>query len=60
MQRFHQTWKTGLFPFVLTEPHRVGCHYGSRVRLPELRQSDCSFPNLVRYRLNEQLQGGLL
>ena len=58
--RLHHTWKTGRFPFALTGPYRVCGHYGSRVRLPELCQSDCSFPRLVGYLLNEQLQGKLL
>jgi len=58
--RVHHTWKTGHFPFALTGPYRVCCHYGSRVRLPELCQSDRSFPRLVGYLLYEQLQGKLL
>jgi hypothetical protein len=58
--RLHHTWKTGLFPLALTEPYRVRCRCGSRVRLPELCRSDCSFPRLVGYLLNEQLQGKLL
>jgi hypothetical protein len=58
--RLHHSWKTGHFPFALTGPYRVRCRYGSRVRLPELCQSDYSFPRLVGYLLNEQLQGKLL
>ena len=58
--RLHHTWKTGHFPFALTGPYRVCGRYGSRVRLPELCQSDCSFPRLVGYLLYEQLQGKLL
>jgi hypothetical protein len=58
--RLHHTWKTGHFPFALTGPYRVCGHYGSRVRRPELCQSDRSFPRLVGYLLYEQLQGKLL
>ena len=58
--RLHHTWKTGHFPFALTGPDRVRCHYGSRVRRPELCQSDRSSPRLVGYLLYEQLQGKLL
>ena len=58
--RLHQTWKTGHFPFALTGPYRVRCRYGSRVRLPGLRQRDYSRPRRVGYLSNEQLQSKLL
>ena len=58
--RLHPIRRTGHFPFALTGPKRVRLRYGSRVRLPELRQSDCSSPRLVGYLSNEQLQGKLL
>jgi hypothetical protein len=58
--RLHHAWKTGHLPFALTGPYRVRCRDGSRVRLPELRRPDCSFPRLLGYLLNEQLQGKLV
>src|SRR5208282_4416469 len=58
--RLHHTWKTGHLPFALTRPNRVHCRYGSRVRLPGLRQWNYSHPRLVGYLSNEQLQGKLL
>ncbi|MGO9272774.1 MAG: hypothetical protein ACLQOO_21485, partial [Terriglobia bacterium] len=58
--RLHHTWKTGHLPFALTGPNRVRLRYGSRVRLPGLRQWNYSHPRLVGYLSNEQLQGKLL
>ena len=58
--RLHQTWKTGHFPFALTGPYRGRLRYGSRVRLPGLRQRDYSRPRRVGYLSNEQLQSKLL
>src|SRR5208282_1118038 len=58
--RLHHTWKTGHLPFALTWPNRVRLRYGSRVRLPGLRQWNYSHPRLVGYLSNEQLQGKLL
>jgi len=55
----HHTWETGHFPFALTRPYRVRGRYASWVRRPEFCQSDCSFPPLVGYLLNDQLQGKL-
>jgi hypothetical protein len=57
--RLHQTRETGHFPFALTRAYRVRGRYGSRVRLPGLRQRDYSRPRLVSYLLYEQLQGVL-
>jgi hypothetical protein len=61
--RLDHTWKTVHSRFALTGPYRVRWRYGSRVHLPELCQSDCSFPRLVGSSadgLHRQLQGELL
>ena len=59
----HHRWQAssalGAWPlsFFLTRPNRVRLRYGSRVRLPGLRQRDYSRPRLVGYLLNGQFTG---
>ena len=47
-------------PIGVTRPKRVRFRYGSHVRLPRLRTTDCSFVRPVGYLVNGLFQGKLL